>query len=178
MFSLETLKIDLKSLNDSPLELNWELCDDYFEALEDAEISSGKVAVCASLQKTGDSFALSIKTEGFVIVTCDRCLEDMEQPISQELKFTVKLGIEDSEDDEVFVVDENEGILDLSWLIYESIALAVPIKHVHAPGKCNAAMTEKLNELSATRSGDGTESKAVDPRWAKLKQLKIDNSDN
>ena len=41
MFSLETLKIDLKSLNDSPLELNWELGDDYFEALEDAEISSG-----------------------------------------------------------------------------------------------------------------------------------------
>ena len=68
MFSLETLKIDLKSLNDSPLELNWELCDDYFEALEDAEIRSGKVAVCVSLQKTADSFALNIKSEGFVIV--------------------------------------------------------------------------------------------------------------
>ena len=49
MFSLETLKIDLKSLNDSSLERNWELCDDYFEALEDAEIRSGKVAVCVSL---------------------------------------------------------------------------------------------------------------------------------
>ena len=173
MFNLETLKIDLKSLNDSSLELNWELCDDYFEALEDAEIRSGKVAVCVSLQKTTDSYALSIKTEGFVIVTCDRCLEDMEQPISQELKFIVKLGIEDSEDDVVIVVDENEGILDLAWLIYESIALAVPIKHVHAPGKCNAAMTEKLNELSATRSGDETESKAADPRWAKLAELKL-----
>ena len=117
MFNLETLKIDLKSLNDSSLELNWELCDDYFEALEDAEIRSGKVAVWVSLQKTTDSYALSIKTEGFVIVTCDRCLEDMEQPISQELKFIVKLGIEDSEDDVVIVVDENEGILDLAWLI-------------------------------------------------------------
>ena len=70
-------------------------------------------------------------------------------------------------------MDENEGILDLAWLIYESIALAVPIKHVHAPGKCNAAMTEKLNELSATRSGDETESKAADPRWAKLAELKL-----
>ena len=85
----------------------------------------------------------------------------------------MKLGIEDSEDDVVIVVDENEGILDLAWLIYESIALAVPIKHVHAPGKCNAAMTEKLNELSATRSGDETESKAADPRWAKLAELKL-----
>ena len=173
MFSLETLKIDLKSLNDSPLELNWELCDDYFEALEDAEISSGKVAVCASLQKTGDSFALSIKTEGFVIVTCDRCLEDMEQPISQELKFTVKLGIEDSEDDEVFVVDENEGILDLSWFIYEFIMLAIPIKHVHAPGKCNSAMTQKLEELSGAVRSSEEEAEAIDPRWEKLLKLKV-----
>ena len=88
MFSLETLKIDLKSLNDSPLELNWELCDDYFEALEDAEIRSGKVAVCVSLQKTADSYALSIKTEGFVIVTCDRCLELKTAKTMKSLSWT------------------------------------------------------------------------------------------
>ncbi|MDO4992446.1 MAG: DUF177 domain-containing protein, partial [Prevotellaceae bacterium] len=125
--------------------------------------------------KTGDSFVLNIKSEGFVIVTCDICLDDMEQSVVQQSQFIVKLGIENSEDDEVITVDENEGILDLAWLIYESIALSVPIKHVHAPGKCNAAMTEKLEELSATRSGDETESKAVDPRWAKLANLKLED---
>ena len=38
-------------------------------------------------------------------------------------------------------------------------------------------MTEKLNELSATRSGDETESKAVDPRWAKLADFKLGEDD-
>jgi uncharacterized metal-binding protein YceD (DUF177 family) len=51
--------------------------------------------------------------------------------------------------------------------------LAIPIKHVHAPGKCNSAMTQKLEELSgAVRSGE-EETGAIDPRWGKLKDLKI-----
>jgi uncharacterized metal-binding protein YceD (DUF177 family) len=85
-----------------------------------------------------------------------------------------KLGPEtNTEDDDVVIVDENEGILDTAWLIYEFIALAIPIKHVHAPGKCNSAMTQKLQELSgAVRSGE-EDDKEVDPRWEKLKNLKV-----
>ena len=85
-----------------------------------------------------------------------------------------KLGAEtNTEDDDVVTVDENEGILDTSWLIYEFIALAIPIKHVHAPGKCNSAMTQKLEELSgAVRSGE-EEDREIDPRWEALKKLKV-----
>jgi uncharacterized metal-binding protein YceD (DUF177 family) len=50
--------------------------------------------------------------------------------------------------------------------------LAIPIKHVHAPGKCNSAMTQKLEELSgAVRSGE-EEAEAIDPRWEALLKLK------
>ena len=73
------------------------------------------------------------------------------------------------------IVDEEEGILDLSWFIYEFIALAIPIKHVHAPGKCNHAMTEKLLELSAARSSDENANQPMDPRWDKLRNIKINN---
>lgn len=172
MFSLETLRLDLKALKEDSFENNWVLGDDYFEALEDADIQSGNVCVGVSLQKAENYFDMEINVEGFVIVTCDRCLDDMEQSIKSDNRFIVKLGIENSEDDDTITVEENEGILDLSWIIYESIALSVPIKHVHAPGKCNTAMTEKLDELSATRSGDEADKEAIDPRWSKLSELK------
>lgn len=172
MFSLETLRLDLKALKEDSFENNWVLGDDYFEALEDADIQSGNVRVSVSLQKAENYFDMEINVEGFVIVTCDRCLDDMEQSIKSDNRFIVKLGIENSEDDDTITVEENEGILDLSWIIYESIALSVPIKHVHAPGKCNTAMTEKLDELSATRSGDEADKEAIDPRWSKLSELK------
>ena len=52
------------------------------------------------------------------------------------------------------------------------IALSIPIKHVHAPGKCNPAMIKALEEHSAARSSDGDEERPVDPRWSELEKLK------
>ena len=172
MFSLETLRIDLNALTGDSLEKNWVLDDEYFSALQDVEIQRGNVNVEVTLHKAENYFDLQIRTEGHVVVTCDRCLDEMEQPVKSDSRFIVKLGIANGEDDDTITVDENEGMLDLPWIVYESIALSVPIKHVHAPGKCNTAMTEKLEELSATRSGDGTDDTAVDPRWSKLTELK------
>ena len=174
MLSLETLKIDLTAMREDSLELSCLLDDSFFQSLDDAEIQSGKVNATLSIRKaaTGE-FALALKIEGSVTVQCDLCLDDMDQPVSGESSFVVKLGeVTEAEDDDVIVVDENEGILDTSWLIYETIALAIPIKHVHAPGKCNDAMTKKLEELSATRSGDGIAENDIDPRWAELMKLK------
>ena len=96
----------------------------------------------------------------------------MEQAIEADNHLVVKLGDTYSEDDDTVTINEVEGILDASWFIYEFAMLAIPIKHVHAPGKCNSAMTQKLTELSgAVRSGE-EEAEAVDPRWAQLRELK------
>ena len=96
----------------------------------------------------------------------------MDQPISADNSLVVKLGDTYSDDDTV-TIDEHEGILDLSWFIYEFTMLAIPIKHVHAPGKCNSAMTQKLAELSgAVRSGEEEAEAPIDPRWEALRKLK------
>ena len=77
-----------------------------------------------------------------------------------------------AEDDDLITVDEREGSLDVAWFIYEFIALNIPAKHVHTPGKCNAAMIKVLEEHSATRSSGEDEETAVDPRWNGLEKLK------
>lgn len=98
----------------------------------------------------------------------------MDQTIETNDRLVVKFGEEYSEDDDLVTVAENEGILDVAWFIYEFIDLNIPIKHVHAPGKCNPAMIEKLNEHSAARSGEEEED-TVDPRWEALLKLKNKN---
>ena len=103
---------------------------------------------------------------------CDRCLDEMSQPIAADNRLAVKLGAEYSDGDDLVTIDENEGILDVSWFIYEFIVLAIPIKHVHEPGLCNAAMIEALEEHSAARSSDEEEVQDVDPRWQALLKLK------
>ena len=173
MCSLEFLKIDLKSLKEEETSLEFDLDDTYFEALDDADVKKGSLHVSVSIRRATGFFELLFHTAGTVIIPCDRCLDDMDLPVETENRLVVKLGSEYSEEDDVIVVPENEGILDMSWLIYEFVALVIPIRHVHAPGKCNIAMTKTLEELSADRSSDEESSQAIDPRWEKLKNLKM-----
>ena len=173
MCSLEQFKIDLKGLTAEATALEFDLDKGFFDALDQTEVEGGALHVSLSIRKASGFFELQFHTVGTVDIVCDRCLDLMEQPIETDNRLTVKLGSTASEDDETVTVDENEGILDTSWYIYEFIALAIPIQHVHAPGKCNPAMTKALEELSADRSGDEESSQAIDPRLEKLKDLKI-----
>ena len=76
--------------------------------------------------------------------------------------------------------------------MYEFIALAIPMKHVHAPGKCNKTMTGKLSKHlrnnADEESDDAFESvgggddivveeaeEQIDPRWNELKKI-LDNN--
>ena len=174
MCSLELLKIDLKGFKQDQQVLEYNLGDEFFGALDGSQLEHGTLHVSVSIRKMTGFFEFQFHTEGVVTVSCDRCLDDMEQPISTDNQLVVKLGDTYSDDDDTVTVDENEGILDMSWFIYEFIMLAIPIKHVHAPGKCNSAMTQKLKELSgAVRSGEEEAETAIDPRWEALKKLKV-----
>ena len=173
MCSLEQFKIDLKNQKDEVRTLDFDLDNLFFSALDDSEVKQGSLHVSVSIRKMTGFYELLFHTEGTVTVTCDRCLDDMSQPIETDNRLVVKLGAANSEEDDVIIVSENEGILDTSWLIYEFIVLAIPIKHVHAPGKCNPAMSQVLEELSADRSSDEVSDQPIDPRWSALEKLKI-----
>jgi len=172
MCSLETFKIDLKGMKTDEMRRDFELDDDFFKALDASEVKGGTLHVSVSIRKASGFFELHFHTEGTVTVPCDLCLDDMQQPITTDNRIVAKLGDDtNTEDDDVVTVSEDEGILDTAWLIYEFVALAIPIKHVHAPGKCNSVMTQKLEELSgAVRSGK-EETEAIDPRWEALRKL-------
>ena len=172
MCYLERFDIDLKALTDEVTPLSWELDDQYFNALEEVQVQGGSLHVSGSIRKTVGFFELLLHTVGTVRIPCDRCLEMMDQPIVAELRLVVKLGAEYNEDDDIITVDENKGVLNTAWFIYESIALAVPIQHVHQPGDCNDAMMRVLQEHSAARSSDA-DAKEIDPRWEALRKLKV-----
>ena len=173
MCSLEQFKIDFKSLASEETTLDYDLKDSYFESLDDSELKQGALHVSVSIRKATGFFELLFHTEGTVTVSCDRCLDDMSQEIEADNRLIVKLGAVNSKEDDLITVSEDEGILDLSWIIYEFIVLAIPIKHVHAPGKCNPAMSQVLEELSADRSSDEESAQPIDPRWSKLAELNI-----
>ena len=171
MCSIESFKIDLKALPQGITSYEYKLNDDFFKAIDAPGVQRGELSSSLSVNRTDDFYELNFHTVGTIHIPCDICLEDMEQSIATDDRLIVKFGDEYSEDDDMVTVAEDEGILDVSWIIYEFIELNIPIKHVHAPGKCNPAMIDVLNEHSAARSGEENED-AIDPRWATLLKLK------
>lgn len=175
MCSIDNLKLDIQTLAEGESVVAACLNDDFFSEIEGSEIIQGDVHVDVSIRKTIHFSDIRFHATGNVVIPCDRCLDPMDHPVDVEQQLTVKIGSEYSEDDDMITVTEDDSVIDLGWFVYESIVLSLPVKHVHAPGKCNPAMINVLNEHSATRSDETEEVETIDPRWSKLAQLKMDN---
>ena len=175
MCNLESFKIDLKALEEGTTVLNLTLDDNFFASVDGPEVSHGNVNAVLSIRRTDNYFEVQSDLKGEITIPCTRCLDDMQHAVETHNSINVKFGEQYEEDDDLVIVPEYEGILDIAWLLYEYVALSIPIQHVHETGKCNAAMIKMLNEHSATRSSDGNEEDAIDPRWKDLLKLKNNN---
>jgi len=166
-------------------EFEYQLDNEFFAALDAPEVQKGQLEVTLNVRKTSGVFLLDFHTEGVVTVVCDRCLDEMEQAIETDDRLKVKLGEEYDETDDMVIVPEEEGYINVAWFIYEFIALSIPMKHVHAPGKCNKDMVNKLSKHLRVSGDEEDEfedldelekdSQSIDPRWNELKKI-LDNN--
>lgn len=187
MGKFDAYKIDLKGMKNDTYLCEYVLDNHFFESIDSPEVQKGKVHVALTVKKTAGLYELSFKTEGIVQVTCDRCLDDMDQPVTSTDKIKVKLGEDFSESGDIVIIPEETGEINVAWFMYEFIALSIPMKHVHAPGKCNKAMMGTLNKYLRVSADENAEEmeveeetaddkeQVIDPRWNELKKI-IDNN--
>jgi uncharacterized metal-binding protein YceD (DUF177 family) len=189
MGKFDPYKVDLKRMKEDVLEYDYLLDNKFFIDIDGNELQKGRVKTHLTVKKMSMMYELNFKMEGIAVVPCDRCLDDMDLTIATQNRLIVKLGKDYSEEsDEVVIIPEDEGIINLAWFMYEFVALAIPLKHVHAPGKCNKAVSSKLKKHSVRSetddnddfimdddeiiiTDDDSQDVAVDPRWDALKGL-------
>lgn len=192
MGKFDAYRVDLKGTQPDVREESYFLDNQFFTNIGGEDIQKGKIKVDVTITKTAGVFRFEFRLNGFVVIPCDRCLDDMEYPIETTSALVVKFGKDYSEEsDEIVVIPESEGAINLAWFLYEFVALTIPIKHVHAPGKCNKQMTSKLKKHSAKTNDSDEESLGLDeiddviitdqdeetktdPRWDALKDLKTE----
>ncbi len=92
-------------------------------------------------------------------------------------------------------IPDSDNYLNVAYMIYDTVVLAIPIKHVHPLGKCNRAMSailkkhrarpddvdadlenELIDEIDRIDSEDASDCEP-DPRWDALKGFSADNED-
>ena len=184
--------ISLKNLSDGVHTYEYELDRKYFDAIDGDEVKKGNVKVTVTVRRTSSSFEFHFDLKGVVQVPCTRCLDDMDQEVDAKNRLIVKFGKEYSEEsDEIVIIPEDEGEINIAWFLYEFIALTIPIKHVHPAGECNRMVSSKLRKHRAVSADEEEEDVDVaeevdfpeedetpinDPRWDALKGLNIDEN--
>lgn len=156
MGRFDLYNIDLSGMTDRVAQHNFHLDNSYFELCDGGELRKGNVDLTVDVERlTADSFRLAFHTSGYVIVTCDRCLDEMEQPIHSDDTLMVKFGDNYADDgDNVVIIPAREGEINIAWFALEFITLAIPMRHVHPPGHCDREMAARLDALVTNRDDD------------------------
>lgn len=154
----------------------YELGPDFFALFEEPLVSEGHLHATVDLNKTERLMTLDFHITGDVRLTCDRSLDEFDQPLDIEEQLLVRFGDEAKElDDNVLQITPDTQLLPLAQHLYDYIGLALPMKKLH-PRFQNEAdddpdATTKL--IFTTRSADDEpdDDEPADPRWAALKNL-------
>lgn len=169
--------------------------------MESTDIHDADLKVELTVTHKHDIYDLAFHVTGTVTLICDRCLDDLIQPIDATYEIAVKYGADYSETDELLIIPESDNWLNVSYMIYDTASLAIPVKHVHPLGKCNRAMSALLRKHRATKMdeedaeltdqlmdemdsmesapdtpGGETADRPTDSRWDALKKLAPDAS--
>lgn len=194
MGKFSQFKLPLKSLPKGTHDFEYHLDKQFFSNMESQDVRDADVNVVLVVAYSNDIYTLDFTIKGTVTVPCDRCLDDLALDIDTAYSVKVKYGDDYREDsDDLIEIPESDNYLNIAYMIYDTVSLAIPIKHVHPMGKCNRAMSsllkkhratipgdpdsdlenELLDEMESMPESDGTaaEDTPTDPRWDKLKEI-------
>ena len=162
----------LKSLPVGTHTFRYKLGRQFFVDMESSDVRDADLDVILTVKYDGDVYALDFAN----------------------YRLTVKYGDDYNDDsDEVLEIPSGDAGINVAYMLYDTVTLAIPIKHVHPMGKCNRAMSAILKKHRARPTGDDadleeelmegiddeeSESTATDPRWDALRKLSTEENSN
>ena len=194
---LSAFNVPLKTMPEGTSEFTYHLDKQFFETMESTDVRDANLDVTLTVVNKHDIYSLDFQITGTVTLQCDRCLDDLVIEIAPTYATAVKYGDDYSETDELLIIPWSDQTLNVSYMIYDSVVLAIPLKHVHPRGKCNRAMSALLRKHRSVKTSDedselmddlmddmdtldtsvpGAESEPsgenTDPRWDALNKLR------
>lgn len=172
-FDLPIARLALKTHH-----FEYELTRDFFAEFDPKGelIADGNLLADVELIKTDRLLTLNFHIDGTVRLTCDRSLDEFDQPLTVDNQLLVRYGDEAKElDDDVLQITPDTQTLPLAQHLYDYIGLALPMKKLHPRFQNepddNPDADTKL--IFSTRQHDNNEDDddPTDPRWAALKNL-------
>ena len=197
MGKFSAFKLPLKTLGQGTHSFEYHLDKQFFVNMENSDIRGADLGVALNVVYNGEYYTLDFHISGELTLICDRCLDDLQFPIDTNYHIVVKYGEDYNDDsDEVLEIPYTDASLNVAYMIYDTVVLTIPIKHVHPLGKCNRQMSAILKKHRATDGDEDADLEndlideidnidaaepaaepATDPRWDALRHLGSDNNE-
>lgn len=130
-------------------EVEYHLGKQFFENMESQDVHDADLTVKLTVNHKMDMYYLDFVVSGEVTLICDRCLDDLHYPLEAKYSIAVKYGDDYNDDnDDLLVIPESDNTLNVAYMIYDTVELQIPMKHVHPLGKCNRAMSAILKSTA------------------------------
>jgi uncharacterized metal-binding protein YceD (DUF177 family) len=184
---LRYYNIDIIKLKEGDHFFDFDVKDEFFRFYEaDDWVNGANLIAKIEIHKTSSVLEIIFHINGTVRLTCDRSLEEFDQPISLTEKVIYKYGpVEEEISEDVFMITKDTPVINVAQLIYEFILLALPAKRIH-PDYIDEMDDEDFEAEGSivyvdgdiedegdidSEEPDSTPNKS-DPRWDILKNLK------
>lgn len=179
MNPLRDYDIHIVGLDNKRHEYDFTSGDSFFAALEQDLIKKGQVKTHLTLDKSETMLRLDFHIVGTVEQTCDRSLDEYDEPIDTQQMMLLKFGDHNEElSDDIELIERNTATINVAHYIFEFIGLALPMKRLHPRFRDeDEGEDDEQNGKVIYRSDPETDDEAdgqpanIDPRWDALRRL-------
>lgn len=170
MDKLRNYDVSFSGLKNGKHEFKFEIENAFFQLFgTEQEFTNPKIQADVFLEKHTTFLEFVIKINGTIELVCDITNEEFDYPIENEIKVLVKFGEEyDDSEEDVITIPAKDHAFNVAQLIYENVALSVPMKKV-SPNVSDEDL--KILEKFSPKE----EEPDSDPRWDALRKLKDKN---
>lgn len=148
----DTLIIPVKGLPKGESTFHFTIDGSFFSKFGNTRIKDADCSVRVSARRRSTVLEVVCTVGGFVVVECDRCLEDLPLKVDVERTLTVGFGAVDVDDaadeDDMMVVSPSDAEIALDQFVYDYVCLSLPLVMVHPEGRCNPQMLARLESGS------------------------------
>ena len=180
MNPLRAYDINIVGLDNKRYEYDFTSDSSFFAALEQELIKTGNVETHVVLEKSETMIRLDFHIVGTVEQTCDRSLDEYDEPVDTQQTMLLKFGDHNEElSDEIELIERNTATINVARYIFEFLSLSLPMKRLHPRFRDEDDQDDDQEVKLIYSSGANAETSddeandqpEVDPRWAALRKL-------
>ena len=128
MDALAPYRIPAAILKKDSAEFSWDLDRRFLALFDDKQNDlAGQFTIDLVLNREGGVASLNFTVTGQVETICERCMADIQMPVSGDFELLVNFGDPEDSTDEVLFIHHDTQKLDLGKHMYDFILLSIPI---------------------------------------------------